>query len=73
MEGDNCLGMCIKAFETGKGIAQNFEKALLLKPLQHPDVFVNLFQMGKSKTIQKPLNSKGASIFKKMPEDKKAI
>lgn len=29
--------------------------------------------MGKSKTIQKPLNSKGASIFKKMLEDKKAI
>ena len=29
--------------------------------------------MGKSETIQKPLNSKGASIFKKMLEDKKAI
>lgn len=29
--------------------------------------------MEKSKTIQKPLNSKGASIFKKMLEDKKAI
>jgi hypothetical protein len=29
--------------------------------------------MGKSKTIQKPLNSKGAAIFKKMLEDKKAI
>ncbi len=29
--------------------------------------------MGKDKTIQKPLNSKGASIFKKMLEDKKAI
>ncbi len=29
--------------------------------------------MGESKTIQKPLNSRGASIFKKMLEDKKAI
>lgn len=29
--------------------------------------------MEKNKTIQKPLNSKGASIFKKMLEDKKAI
>jgi len=29
--------------------------------------------MGKNKMIQKPLNSKGASIFKKMLEDKKAI
>jgi hypothetical protein len=29
--------------------------------------------MGKSKTIKKSLNSKGASIFKKMLEDKKAI
>ena len=29
--------------------------------------------MEKSKTIKKPLNSKGASIFKKMLEDKKAI
>jgi len=29
--------------------------------------------MGKSKIIKKPLNSKGASIFKKMLEDKKAI
>jgi hypothetical protein len=29
--------------------------------------------MGKSKTIQKKLNSKGASIFKKMLEDKTAI
>ena len=28
--------------------------------------------MEKSKTIKKPLNSKGASIFKKMLEDKKA-
>jgi hypothetical protein len=29
--------------------------------------------MGKSKTIQQSLNSKGAPIFKKMLEDKKAI
>ena len=29
--------------------------------------------MGKNKTIKTPLNSKGASIFKKMLEDKKAI
>lgn len=29
--------------------------------------------MQNSKSIQKPLNSKGASIFKKMLEDKKAI
>lgn len=29
--------------------------------------------MGKSKTNQQSLNSKGASIFKKMLEDKKAI
>ena len=29
--------------------------------------------MEKNKTIKKPLNSKGASIFKKMLEDKKAI
>ena len=29
--------------------------------------------MGESKTIKKSLNSKGASIFKKMLEDKKAI
>lgn len=29
--------------------------------------------MIKNKTIQKPLNSKGASIFKKMLEDKKTI
>jgi len=29
--------------------------------------------MKKSATIQKPLNSKGASIFKKMLEDKNAI
>ncbi|MDQ6756191.1 MAG: hypothetical protein M3004_04565 [Bacteroidota bacterium] len=29
--------------------------------------------MEKSKTIKSPLNSKGASIFKKMLEDKKAI
>lgn len=29
--------------------------------------------MVKNKTIQKPLNSKGASIFKKMLEDKNAI
>jgi hypothetical protein len=29
--------------------------------------------MKKSTTIKKPLNSKGASIFKKMLEDKNAI
>lgn len=29
--------------------------------------------MEKKKTTKKPLNSKGASIFKKMLEDKKAI
>lgn len=29
--------------------------------------------MGKNKTIKKSLHSKGASIFKKMLEDKKAI
>ena len=29
--------------------------------------------MEKNKTIKKPLNSKGASIFKKMLEDKNAI
>ena len=35
--------------------------------------FVNLFQMEKNKIITPTLNSKGASIFKKMLEDKRAI
>ena len=53
-----------------------FIKPEMVKPIlffKSSLMFVNLKSMEKSNVIKKSLNSKGASIFKKMLDDKKAI